>query len=114
MSIGNSSIIEARLVMLPFAVVIWLAAWSVRLFPSPIKNPVVRASVQSLFVAVFLGAAVGEMTMYRLVSGIRVLENDPFFLVSFSVEYLVAICVTITSFSVASKRQAKAKNGRRP
>jgi hypothetical protein len=110
MSIGDSSLAEARLAMLAFAALLWFIAWSLRFLPTPIKNPVKRAAIQ-LVLATTVGAnSVGQVMVYRALSGIRVLGENKFFIVAFLIEHVIALCLM---FSSAFERRRQERNERR-
>jgi hypothetical protein len=104
-----SPIIEARLMLLPFALLVWLSAWSLRFFPNPVKPLPLRLAVCLLFSSIFLGTAIGQILLSaKLLNGISVLANDYVFLIMFGIEYAIGLCIVILSnFASASAAQRK-------
>jgi hypothetical protein len=85
------------IVMLPFAALQWTMVWCLRFIPLPIKNPLVRAITQIIFAGTLSVSAVAQIQLYRSLTGIRVLKNDHFFISTFVGEYVVGICILLTS-----------------
>jgi hypothetical protein len=107
MSGGIGSVTDARLTMLAFAVTNWLIVWFLRFLPTPIKNPLIKVSIQLLLAITLSGAATGQVRVYRSLSEIRVLENDHFFMVAFIMEYAIGACIL---FASAFERRRRERN----
>jgi hypothetical protein len=108
----NNSIVEARLAMLPFAVLLWLVGRSLRFLPIPIKNPFVRIFAQLTFAALIVGDILGQMTAYRSLSGIRGnLNDDNVFFTLFIGECVVGLCLMFYS-AFALRRKERNKHGK--
>jgi hypothetical protein len=94
----NDSIVSARLAMVPFAAPLWLMGWSMRFLPIPIKNPQVRIAAQLTLVVIIGGDIVGQMILYRSLSGIRSnLSNDNVFFILFLGEFVIGLCLIFSS-----------------
>ncbi len=109
MSGGIGSVTDARLAMLAFVVTNWLIVWFLRFLPTPIKNPLIRASIQISFAATLLGVVIGQIVLYEFPGGIRVLKNDQFFVVAFLGEYVIGLCILFCQRIRASTERKKSR-----
>ena len=90
-------ITHARLIVVPFAIVIWLLTWSMRFIKTPISNPLKRVGVQSFVVAIYVGAIFIQFKAYQSLGGTYIIGKDHVFMGEFFVENIIALYLVLSS-----------------
>ncbi len=83
--------IEARLVMLAFAISLWLLIYFALTYALRIKSRPVRLAIGIFLCSVFIGLDICQMLVYAHMTGIRILKNDNYFYWPFLAEQLVSL-----------------------
>jgi hypothetical protein len=100
------SVIVARLILLVFALALWVLVWSLRLLPGlGNKSALAREGIK-ITLAVAIGACViSEMLLYRAFSGQDSLRDDNFFFVAMTVQGLVGFGLALKSGSILKRNE---------
>src|SRR5690349_401260 len=102
-------ITSPRMILLPFAFGLWLLAWSLRFLPRHHLKSVQRGIVQFALVATVLVHLIGELFLYKSLTGETGLKDDNFFLVAIIVQYIFCVVITLNSESVLKRTEEKAR-----
>lgn len=98
-----------KLVVVPFALLQWLAVWGMRFLPHPIKNPALRAAAQIVFPSAAFGVWVLQSMLYQHLTGIAELRNDDYFFLLTAVECIVSLGII---FRVAYEYRSRARDAK--
>lgn len=92
------SIMEARLVMLPFAVVLWLIAWCGKFVPVTVKTKkrAARALIGLSFGIASVATMFTQLALFRSMTRMRP-DRDPFFFSLFLIEAVVTAFLYVRS-----------------
>jgi hypothetical protein len=105
---NENHFVSVALSAVPFAAVMWGIAWSARFFHPRNHGLFVRASVALLAGLVLLGCGVGQIYAYRALRGVRDIEHDDAFSLTFYVEWGVVILLSIRGYY--ARRQESEQN----
>lgn len=110
---GESSIVVARLV-LPLSVLpLWLMSWLLRYALVSLwkASPPIRLIVAAAFGAAGAAMFVGQILLYRRISGtVGELQHDTFFMVTWCTMTVLSSFIGLNSSKVAKARQHRDSN----
>lgn len=106
-TLPKGTIDDARLAMLPFMVVLWAIAWTLRYMPLHVTNQWLKVSLILLLAVGTAGPAIGELVVFRARAGVKgeLFKGDPFSFAIFMAGELLGLCILFSSSKAREKRQ---------
>lgn len=101
-------VISARVMILPFAFLMWFLAWLMVYFPLPIRNAGARSLIQILLAIGVLGVWMVQRALYGSMIGTANVHSDHYFMAVTFVEDAVVLGII---FLVAHHRKKKRMRG---
>lgn len=89
--ISSSDLTNARLLIVPLALLEWLIIWLSRYIAVPIKKAPIRVLIQVAFAISIFGVWFFQGAIYQSVGGVRILGKDHFFMGLTLVEHSIGI-----------------------
>jgi hypothetical protein len=106
--------IEAKLVLAAFAILFWLAAWSMRFVPNPIRNRLVALAAPLMAGAVAITLLVEEFQQYASASGAAIrhvpLKYDHFFFIAFIVQGIICVVILVDSDHKRKRKEGQPRS----
>ncbi len=106
----NPDLTVARLAVLPLALLEWLVIWLNRYIPVPIRNAPIRVLVQAVAGILVVTPWFFQTSIYRSISGVRVLGKDHFFMALTVTEHAVALGIM---YRIAFERRKREQRDRK-
>jgi hypothetical protein len=101
-----TNVIIARIMWLPFSFAQWILLWSLRYSPPRISiSALTKAILTVVLVAALLGDVVGEMLVYKSLTGRSDLRNDSFFYSVLTAQCIVSAVILFKSDSALKRKE---------